>query len=113
MNGPDGASRTNSTGFELKPVDRAKEVTLPNRDATMAQDVVCSRDKEVEIWQGELLQIVVALHLPLVTAGSPGEVLSSAPSTCARVSVLTKPRAVSMRCFAAAKLVSSQAGWAG
>src|SRR6476661_2089718 len=39
--------------------------------------------------------------------------LSSAPSTCARVKDFTKPRAVSTRLLAAAKLVSSTAGVAG
>ena len=39
----------------------------------MTQDVVRRRYKEEEIRQGELLQIVVALHFPVVAAGSPGD----------------------------------------
>ena len=44
----------------LEPVDRAEEVPLSKRYASMTQDVVCRRYKEEEIRQGELLQIVVA-----------------------------------------------------
>src|SRR6516162_655231 len=57
----------------LEPVDRAEEVPLSERYAAMTQDVVCRRYKEEEIRQGELLQIVVAFHFPVVTAGSPGD----------------------------------------
>jgi hypothetical protein len=37
----------------------------------MTQYVVRGRYKEEEIWQRELLQIVVAFHLPVVAATGP------------------------------------------
>src|SRR5262245_18787717 len=57
----------------LEPVDRAEEVSLSERYAAMTQDVVRRRYKEEEIRQGELLQIVLALHFPVVAAASPGD----------------------------------------
>ena len=42
----------------------------------MTQDVVRRRYKEEEIRQGELLQIVAALHFPVVAAGGPGDDLA-------------------------------------
>src|SRR5579871_3426302 len=69
----------------LEPVDRAEEVPLPERHAAMTQDVVCRRYEEEEIRQGELLQIVVALQLPVVAAGGPGDDLAlRAVDLCAR-----------------------------
>jgi hypothetical protein len=64
-----------SKGLTL-PVDRAEEVPLCERDAAMTQDVVRRRYKEEEIWQGELLQIVVALHFSVVAASSPSDNLA-------------------------------------
>src|SRR6516162_4173375 len=60
----------------LEPVDRAEEVPLCERYAAMTQDVVRRRYKAEEIRQSELLQIVVALHVPVVAAGSPGDNLA-------------------------------------
>src|SRR5262249_31656122 len=57
----------------LEPVDRAEEVPLSERYAAMTQDVVRRRYKEEEVRQGELLQIVLALHFPVVAAASPGD----------------------------------------
>src|SRR2546428_6616687 len=63
-------------GFALEPVDRADEVPLSERYAAMTQDVVRRRYKEEEIRQSELLQIVVALHFPVVAAAGPGDNLA-------------------------------------
>src|ERR1700716_3471244 len=60
----------------LEPVDRAEEVPLFERYATMTQDVVHRRYKKEEFRQGELLQIVVALHFPVVGAALPGDNLA-------------------------------------
>src|SRR3979490_428625 len=60
----------------LEPVARAEKVALSDRHAAMTQDVVRRRYKEEEIRQGELLQIVVALHFPVVAAGGPGDDLA-------------------------------------
>jgi hypothetical protein len=79
----------------------------------MTQDVVRRRYKEEEIRQGELLQIVVALHFPVVAAAGPRDNLAlRAVDLCASQD-FTKPSAVSTRLLAAAKLVSSTAGMAG
>src|SRR5580704_2931972 len=64
------------SGGALEPVDRAEEVPLSDRHATMTQDVVRRSYKEEEIRQGELLQIIVALHLSVVAAGAPGDDLA-------------------------------------
>ena len=79
----------------------------------MSQDIIRRRYKEEEIRQGELLQIVISLHFPVVAAGGPGDdLVLRAIDLCARQG-FTKPRAVSTRLLAAAKLVSSTAGIAG
>ena len=57
----------------LEPVDRAEEVPLADRYAAMPEDVVGCRHEEEEIRQRELLQVIVALQLSLVTAGAPGD----------------------------------------
>ena len=80
----------------------------------MAQDVVRRRDKEVEIWEGELLQIVVALQFPFVPAGSPADGLVLCTVDLRRGSVPSqRAKAVPTRRLASAKLVSSTAGRAG
>src|ERR1700726_889441 len=69
----------------LEPVDRAEEVPLSERYAAMTQDVVRRCYKEEEIRQGELLQIVVAIHFPVVAASGPGDDLAlRAVALCAR-----------------------------
>src|SRR6185436_14275886 len=62
-----------ATQSSLEPVDRAKEIPLSDRYAAMTQDVVRGRYKEEEIRQGELLQIIVAFHFPVVGASGPGD----------------------------------------
>ena len=73
-------SRTNTCGAKLRgalePVDRAEEVPLSDRHAAMTQDVVRRCYKEEKIRQGELLQIVVALHFPVVAAAGPSDDLA-------------------------------------
>src|SRR5215475_1194588 len=69
-------SRSAKLRGALEPVDRAEEVPLSERYAAMTQDVVRRRYKEEEIRQGELLQIVVALHFPVVAAAGPGDNLA-------------------------------------
>ena len=79
----------------------------------MTQDVVRRRYKEEEIRQAERLQIIVALHFSVVAATGPGDdLVLRAVDLCASQD-FTKPRAVSTRLLAAAKLVSSTAGMAG
>src|SRR5436190_22578140 len=81
----DGSSRTGiaataragtrgaQTSRRLEPVDCAEEVPLSQWYTAMTQDVVRCRYKEEEIWQGKLLQIVVAPQLPVVATASPGD----------------------------------------
>src|SRR5215831_6215459 len=67
------ATRAAQLRGALEPVDQAEEVPLSERYAAMTQDVVRRRYKEEEIRQSELLQIVLALHFPVVAAASPGD----------------------------------------
>src|ERR1700690_2407647 len=60
----------------LEPVDWPEEVSLSDRHAAMTQDVVRGRYKEEEIRQGELLQVVVPLHFPVIAAAGPSDDLT-------------------------------------
>ncbi len=92
---------------------RAKEIPLSDRHTAMTQDVVRRRYKEEEIRQGELLQIIVALHFPVVAAAGPGDdLVLRAVELCARQGLHEAERS-STRLLAAAKLASSTAGIAG
>ena len=70
---PSNGAAANIPRRTLEPVDRAEEIPLSDRHAAMTQDVIRRRYEEEEIRQGKLLQIVVALHFPVVATTGPGD----------------------------------------
>src|ERR1700693_6121695 len=65
--------------------DRAHEVALADLDAAPAKNVVGRRQMKIEIWHGEMKQIVGARKLQFVLAGGDDDLAGLSTVHCLRV----------------------------